>query len=159
MYEFVEVLYREHAAELSVALALSTNDRGAAEDLTHEVFVLAMAREAELREHPDPRAWLFRTGYNLARNRGRLLFRRRHSVAQEHPVVSDRWWGEVVDLRDSLARLSRRQRDAIILSCYFGFSVEETAALLGCGPGSVKTHLYRGRVALDGLLNPKEANG
>lgn len=158
MYEFVDALYRRHAGELSVALAMSTNNREAAEDLVHEVFIIAIAQEARLREHPDPRAWLFRTGYNLARNRRKLLFRRRHSVAQQHPIVSDAWWSDAVDLRDSLGQLSPRQRDVIVLYCYFGFSLEETAVLLGCGKGSAKTHLHRGRVTLDKLLNQTEAS-
>ena len=157
MYDFVDALYRQHAAELSVALALSTNDKGAAEDLVHETFVLAMVRQEQLRDHPEPRAWLFRTGYNLARNRRKLLLRRRHAVAQAHPVVSDRWWTDVIDLRDSLRKLSRRQRDVIILHCYFGFSLDETSSVLGCGIGSAKTHLHRGRLILNELLNPAEA--
>ncbi len=66
MYEFIDELYREHSAELTAALAVSTNDQQAAEDLAHEVFVRAMDKQDHLLEHPNPRAWLFRTGYNLA---------------------------------------------------------------------------------------------
>lgn len=157
MYEFVDALYKKHAAELTAALALSTNDRAAAEDLVHETFVRAMDREGMLREHPNPRGWLFQTGYNLARNRWRLLTRRRHAVAQEQPVLSAQAWAESIDLRDGLRKLSPRQRDAVVLHHYLGFSVEEIATMLGCAEGSVKSHLYRGRQTLDALLRPKEA--
>ena len=156
-YEFVDALYREHAAALTAALALSTGDRQAAEDLAHEVFVRALDREDELRGHPNPKAWLFATGYNLTRNRWRLLTRRRHKVAQERPVLSAQAWAESLDLRDGLRKLSPRQCDAVILHHYLGFEVEEVAEMLGCSEGSVKSHLYRGRQALDALLRPKEA--
>ncbi len=49
------MLYREHSAELTAALAVSTNDRQAAEDLAHEVFVRAMDKQDHLLEHPNPR--------------------------------------------------------------------------------------------------------
>ncbi|MDQ3856793.1 MAG: RNA polymerase sigma factor [Chloroflexota bacterium] len=157
MYEWLDAMYRAHAAELTAALALSTGDRQAAEDLTHEVFVRAMARGEELLAHPNPRGWLFRTGYNLASNRWKLLARRRHRVAQEHPVLSAADWDATIDLRESLRQLSPRQRDTVILHHYLGFSVEEIADLLGCAEGSVKAHLSRGRHALDAMLRPTEA--
>ncbi len=156
MYDFVAVLYQAHASELIAALSLSTNDREAAEDLAHEVFIRAMAQEQHLRRHPDPRAWLFRTGYNLARNRWRLLLRRRHKVAQEHPVLPLQVWDDVLDLRASLQQLSRRQRDVIILHYYVGFNIEEISGLLSCAEGTVRSHLQRARVALDQLAHPKE---
>ncbi len=124
MYEFIDALYREHSAELTAALAVSTNDRQAAEDLAHEVFVQAMAKQDHLLEHPNPRAWLFRTGYNLAANRWKLL--------------------------------SRRQRDAVILHYYLGFTAAEIGEMLGCAEGSIRSHLHRGRAALDQMLAPQE---
>jgi RNA polymerase sigma factor (sigma-70 family) len=155
--ECIERLYRQYAAELSVALALSVGDRWEAEDLAHEVFLLALPRATELMAHPDPRGWLFRTGYNLARNRLRRLARlRRHTVAVENPVIADGWWADSVDLRESLRKLSPRQRDATVLHHYLGLSLDETAAALGCEPASVKTHLRRARARLGEMLRPTE---
>lgn len=132
-------------------LALITDDRQAAEDLVHEVFVRAVARGEYLGMHPDPEGWLFRTGYNLARGRWRLL-RRRHAVAQQHPMLPEREWEELVDLRESLGRLSPAHREAIILHHYLGYTVEDMASLLGCAEGTVKSRLHRGRSALAHLL-------
>ncbi len=156
MYELVDDLYPEHAAALTAALALSTNDRQAAEDLVHEVFERAMSKQEELRDHPNPRAWLFRTGYNIASNRWKLLLRRRHAVAQQHPVLPEPQWEEVLDLRHALQRLSGRQREAVVLHYYLGFRVEEIASMLGCAEGSVKSHLSRGRSQLNQFLTPTE---
>lgn len=156
MYEFIDALYREHSAELTAALAVSTNDRQAAEDLAHEVFVRAMAKQGHLLEHPNPRAWLFRTGYNLAANRWKLLTRRCHKVRREMPVLSTETWDDSIDLRNSLQRLSRRQRDAVILHYYLGFTAGEIGEILGCAEGSIRSHLHRGRAALDQMLAPQE---
>ena len=157
MYDLIDHLYREHAASLTAALALSTGDRQAAEDLVHEVFERAVSKRAELEQHPNPRAWLFRTGYNLASNRWKLLTRRRHAIAQQRPVLPEAAWEDALDLRESLRRLSGRQREAVILHYYLGFGVEEIASMLGCAEGSVKSHLSRGRSALNQMLSPKEA--
>ncbi len=156
MYQLAERLYNEHAAELVAAPALSLDDREAAADLTHEVFLQAMVKEHQLREHPNPRAWLFRTGYNLARNRLALLLRRGR-IGREHGTRLDLdSWDAAIDLRASLQRLSRRQRDAVILHHYFGFSVLNVAGMMGCSEGAVLSHLHRGRRSLSRLLGGEE---
>jgi RNA polymerase sigma-70 factor (ECF subfamily) len=155
--DLVETLYREHASRLAVALALLTDDRHAAEDLVHEVFVRAVDRRAQLAAHPNPIGWLYLTGHNLARNRWRLLARRRHAVAQTHPLLPEREWADLLDLRESLQRLKPPHREAIILHHYLGYGVQEIAGLLGCAPGTVKSRLHRGRDALSQLLENEEA--
>lgn len=159
MYELVEELYRAHTAELTAALALSLNDRAAAEDIAQEVFVRAMDHEDALRIHPDPRAWLFRTGYNLSANRWRLLTRRRHKLRQIRPVLAVEAWEDTLELREALEQLSRRQRDAVVLHYYLGFSPSEIAEMLGCAEGSVRSHIQRGRVTLQRLLGTVGAAG
>lgn len=61
-------------------------------------------------------------------------------------------WAEITDLRVALERLSRMQRNAIVLHHYLGFSIEETAQVMGCRESSVVTHLRRGRERLERML-------
>jgi RNA polymerase sigma-70 factor, ECF subfamily len=52
----------------------------------------------------------------------------------------------------ALALLPPEQRAALVLVDMEGYSVEETAAMLGCAPGTVKSRCSRGRARLLPLL-------
>ena len=61
----------------------------------------------------------------------------------------------------ALERLTRRQREALVLVHLEQFTVNETAELLGTSPGTVKTHLHRAlralRLELADLREPEPA--
>ncbi len=65
-----------------------------------------------------------------------------------HPVV-DRLY-----LMQALRGLPARQRAVVVLRCWEDLSVAETAGVLGCSEGAVKTHLSRGLAALRTALTP-----
>ena len=46
-------------------------------------------------------------------------------------------------LEQALEELPQRQREAVMLRVWQGFNVAQTAGIMGCGEGSVKTHLSR----------------
>lgn len=51
-------------------------------------------------------------------------------------------------LEAAMQTLPTRQREAVMLRVWEGFDVRETARIMGCGEGSVKTHLSRAMQAL-----------
>ena len=67
------------------------------------------------------------------------------------PGVADRLY-----LMQALRALPSRQRAVVVLRCWEDLSVAETADVLGCSEGSVKTHLSRGLAALRTALSPAE---
>jgi len=60
--------------------------------------------------------------------------------------LDDKDFGQA--LSTALEALPQRQREAFLLRSWQGFSVAETALAMGCGEGSVKTHLSRALSAL-----------
>src|SRR5262249_36617405 len=64
-----------------------------------------------------------------------------------------------LDLRDALAELAPGQRRAVALRHLWGLSVEETAAVLGIAPGTVKSQTADAVRRLRVLLAPQHEEG
>jgi RNA polymerase sigma-70 factor (sigma-E family) len=58
-----------------------------------------------------------------------------------------------LDLRAALARLPPRQRATVVLRYYCDLSVQQTAEVLGCSPGNVKSQSSRALASLRGHLS------
>lgn len=152
----LEAWYRDHATDLLRLAVLACGDRASAEDVVHDAFVRC------LRADPGPevgseRAYLRRTVLNLASNEHR--WRRRHRD-DRLPRATPTEPAEGVALRTATATLvvgavrdlPDRQRDCVLLRYFAGLTDAEVAETLGVSPGSVKTHLHRGRTALRAAL-------
>lgn len=137
-------------------LALYTGDAGLAEELAQEALVRAIRQWEDVREMVAPGAWVHRVGLNLAKSR----FRRRHAAARARRRLgagTDGWAedpdsAEAVEVRRALAALPERQRAAVVLRYVNELTVAETADVLGCPEGTVKTLCHRGRAALSNAL-------
>ncbi len=100
----------------------------------------------------DPEGYLRRILYNLAadgwRRQGRWRGRLAEFCAQARTPRADREDVAVVDLRDQLVRLLQqlppRQRAVVVLRYWDQCTQAETAALLGCSEGTVKSAAARG---------------
>jgi RNA polymerase sigma-70 factor (sigma-E family) len=148
----LERLLDERGTQLMrVAIALA-GGRDAGEDLLQAALerVLRKPRQVDA----DTEGYLRRVLYNLAadgwRRRGRwrerLPLLRAQASSQASAQASD--GAAVVDLRDALVRLLRqlppRQRAVVVLRYWEQRTEAETAALLGCSEGTVKSAASRG---------------
>ncbi len=131
-------------------------DRAEAEDIAQEALARATLRWARL--HDRPEGWVSRVASNLAIDRYRR--RRREPAIQTGPIgiVDDRTV-ERSDLVAALRRLSRRQREVVVLRYLADLSEADVAATLGCSVGSVKTHASRGLSAMRRQLGDDDTNG
>ncbi|TDC67432.1 SigE family RNA polymerase sigma factor [Actinomadura sp. GC306] len=91
----------------------------------------------------------------LAEQRGG--WRQRVRLVERTPdaVVQPADQAATVDLRAALAALAPRQRAAVVLRFYCDLSVEQTADVLNCSTGTVKSQTARGLDALRRVLAPE----
>lgn len=123
-------------------------DRGEAEDVAQEACARAYSRWGSVHDHAEP--WCVRVASNLALDalRARSRSNRRNERLRSNgssaaPIVDDR-----LDLYAALEKLPRRQRETVVLRYLGDLSEAQTADLIGCSVGSVKTHASRGLAAL-----------
>jgi RNA polymerase sigma factor (sigma-70 family) len=118
-------------------------NRPAAEDVASETFARALLQWDRL--DPDRVAgWVLRVTANQAidvmRRKGRHLEPRVISLEDSTTLR--------LALAEALAKLPRRQREAVALRFLSDMSEADTAAALGVSAGSIKTHVHRGLAAL-----------
>jgi RNA polymerase sigma-70 factor, ECF subfamily len=124
--------------------------RERAEDLTQETF-LAVIRA---RERYEPRALVRTYLYGIAM---KLLAaeRRKGFTAVPGPMpMSNDSADEVLWVRQALGRLDASDREILMLREYEQLSYAEIASLLGLPVNTVRSKLFRSRMALKGQLDP-----
>jgi RNA polymerase sigma-70 factor (ECF subfamily) len=143
--EGLERLYRDEGAKMWRAVLGYAGDPEVASDAVAETFAQALRRGAEIR---DPERWVWRTLFRVAA--GELRDRRRSLPLS----IEDRYEMDdsARELVQALARLSPKQRAAVVLHHAGGYPLKEVAAILGSTAGAVKVHLLRGRRRLRELL-------
>src|SRR5436190_18539508 len=145
-------LYVRHSAEATRLAYMLTGDRQLAEDLVQDAFVKLAGRLVHLRDPGAFDAYLRRTVVNLAnsyfrRKRvERSYLRRAKGELEAHAGASggERSIEERDEVWAALQRVSARQRAALVLRFYEDLSERETAAVLNCRPGTVKSLVSRG---------------
>lgn len=147
-------LYAEHGPRARNLAYLLTGDSQLAQDLVQDCFVTLAGR---VRPVDDPASYLRRMVVNASHSHHRRLRVRRDKARAEALVVgSDQdvaadgseQWAERQRLLDALDRLPARQRSAVVLRHWLDLSEQESADVLGCSVGTVKSLASRGRAAL-----------
>jgi RNA polymerase sigma factor (sigma-70 family) len=145
-HEEIERLYREQGSRMWRALLAFTADPEVASDAVAEVFAQALRRGGEIR---DPERWVWRAAFRIAA--GALKERRREApgVEEEGSYEMEEPARELVA---ALAKLSAKQRAAVVLHHAAGYPVNDVAHLIGSTSAAVRVHLMRGRRRLRELL-------
>lgn len=156
--EFLHTTY----PRLVAAVALVSGSRAAAEDAVQEGLLRAWERSEKGEEIEHLNAWVAAVALNLARSGLRRLIaerkaRSRVAAYREAPGPS----GDRVDAERALAKLPRRQREAVVLRYYLQMDTREVAEALHTSEGTVKSTLFRARASLAsalGMSDDEEAN-
>ncbi|HYZ12453.1 MAG TPA: sigma-70 family RNA polymerase sigma factor [Actinomycetota bacterium] len=161
-----EITIREflHASypRLVAAVALTSGSRPAAEDAVQEALLRAWERSERGDSIESLNAWVTTVALNLARSGLRRLIAERKAGSRLQSVAgADLIDSERVDIERALAKLSRRQREAVVCRYYLGMETKEIAKVLKVSEGTVKSTLFRARGALAvslGVDEDMEAN-
>jgi RNA polymerase sigma-70 factor (ECF subfamily) len=174
-------LFNRHRDRLWAVALRTTGDPEEAADALQEALIGAFRRAGSYRGDAAVTTWLHRVVVNACLDR-----LRRRKVRQTEPLPDDlegyagsspssrtEWSvapsdpAEVAvgrERRDAVVQALRslpaEQRAALVLVDMEGFSVEETAVILQCAPGTVKSRCSRARARLvpllSGLVDPAD---
>jgi RNA polymerase sigma-70 factor (ECF subfamily) len=134
-----------HYGPLVRRLTLVLGDREAAQDIAQETYLRAY-RAWTTFSGDDPRAWLYTIGLRLAFNERRRARRWLGALARTQPQT---WQdGHDPDLAAALAKLDSRPRAALLLNAVDGYTLRETASILGVPEGTVSSWVSRARQIL-----------
>lgn len=144
-----DILYRDVWPKAVTSAHRIVANRSVAEELAQEAFTRAFERWPAVSGHPCPAAWILRATLNLA-----ISDRRRRRIPSQPEALTSHDEHTTIGLvvREALTKLSRKQQQAIVLRYIGGCEEAEIAAAMGITPGSVKTHLSRGRARLAQLI-------
>lgn len=153
--EFREFMRGRWPAMVRLAYGL-TGDQGHAEDVAQAAFARAYASWSRVAGTGDPEAYVRRIVINENRSR----FRKRRVKENLVGAVPERPGQLAADTADAvsnssallsaLRKLAPRQRAVIVLRYWMDMSEAETAAVLNCSAGTVKSQASRALATLRG---------
>ena len=143
-------LYEEHRDRLWRGVFAVYGDPDVASDAVAEAFAQALRRGDAIR---DPRAWVWRAAFRIAAGelKARSQGARPLEVGESYEMPESS--GELIS---GLRRLSPKQRGALVLRYYEGYSTQEVAEILGSTAAAVRVHLAMGRRRLRDLLEERD---
>ncbi|HEX8862901.1 MAG TPA: SigE family RNA polymerase sigma factor [Actinomycetes bacterium] len=151
--EALSRLFEAHYGDMVRLAFYLTGSWAVAEELAQEAFVRLWRRWGGLRDRHAALGYLRTTVVNLSRSslRRRLLELRHQWIVGEEAEEADPVGR--LDIARALAALPTRKRACVVLRHLVDLSVEETAAVLGISPGSVKSQTHKGLRLLEAALS------
>jgi RNA polymerase sigma-70 factor (sigma-E family) len=162
---FEQFVEGSSARMLTLAMLLTGHNRADAEDLLQTVLERAYRRWRRICRGGDPARYVRQMLVNAAIDRWRLLRRRpEQPLGRDDSVLPAGFGGShdpdaVADqdlLWRALAVLPPGQRAVLVLRYYEDLTEAQTADVLGCSVGSVKTQAFRALTKLRGIVGAAE---
>ena len=141
----LEDLVAQYENPLFRAALAILGDVPEAEDAVQDAFVRYLEKRPAFRDGDHQRAWLLTVLANGCKSRLRARKRRGTVELLDVYPAPDAGSREVLE---AVMALPPRERAAVHLFYYEGYSTDEIAAILGQRPGTVRSHLSRARQSL-----------
>lgn len=140
--------YAAEYPRLVGALGLYVGSADVAEELAQEAFVRVCGDWARVSRLESPGGWTWHVARNLASShlRRRNVRQRveRRLCTRESDANAEVDHAEQLAVRAAVAELPRRQKEAIILRYYMGYSAEEAAGIVRSSPDALRALTKRG---------------
>lgn len=148
--------YDKHSESILSFILVMVKDYQQAEDLTHETFVKAYMYYDSFKQHSSEKTWLFRIAHNLTvdylrKRKPIMLFKDVFfSKKDDRPLPEEAFEikEESYELYKTLEKIKDTYKEVIVLRKIKGFSIEDTARILGWSESKVKSTLFRAIPAL-----------
>ena len=125
------------------------------DDVVQDALARAWQKREQYRsDRGTPTTWLLAIVADQARTARKARLRRLRVVddVAELPDVADADRRADLDLERAIETLGERQQLAVHLHYFLGLTVDETAAVMGCAVGTVKSTLFDARKRLRAVL-------
>jgi RNA polymerase sigma-70 factor (ECF subfamily) len=139
-----------------------TRDRHAAEDLTQETFLKALAALRSFRSGSNFRAWVFRIGHNNFVNQKRAEKRTRVPLPEDTPSRDINSAETMAEGRETLEAVSKAVddlpsdfRSALLLRVEQGLSFRDVAKVLSITEETARWRVFKARQKLVKVLAPE----
>lgn len=142
---FDDWYHREYPRVLAAVSVVCRVEPRAIEDATTDAFITALERWGRVAEMDSPTAWVTRVAINNAKRRFRRSSRE-VAVANEDAITqifSDSY--RDADLVEALAKLTYRQRRALVLHYFEDQTQAAVAKALDVAPGTASATLAQAR--------------
>jgi RNA polymerase sigma factor (sigma-70 family) len=155
-------IYRSTRERLFGLLAYQTGNRDEALDILQDTYLVAIRAIGRYKGSGSLENWLVGIALNRAGDwKRRLLPRFKHSKPldsshEESLSISPAPHEERRRLQRALDRLPARQRSAVLLYEWFGYSFREVARILVVSEATARVHCFRARESLRILLDENE---
>lgn len=132
-------------------LNLTCGDSELSDDLAQDTFIKAYTNIASFKNLSSFSTWLYRIAYNIfydyIRSRKDTADLNSYEVDRSHHTEQENF-GQKLDVYQSLKTLKEIERTCITLFYMEDVSIDKIAGIVGCPPGTVKSHLSRGKTKL-----------
>lgn len=154
--EEIALWYDHHSESVFSFIILMVKDYQLAEDLTHDTFIKAYLYYDSFRQHSSEKTWLFSIAHNLTvdylrKRKPAMVFKELFLLKKDHQPSPEQVLQvkeESYELYRALEKLKDTYKKVIVLRKLKGFSIEETAAILGWSESKVKSTIFRAIPAL-----------
>lgn len=159
--EFVEFVEGAEAALRRTAFLVS-GDRHRADDIVQDALYKLYLAWPKVRRTGNPFAYARRTVVNAAYDGKRRPWRREVAIADVPDRAGDDDFAvghaDRDEVLEALRSLGPRQRACVVLRYYEDLSVEQTADILGCSTGTVKSQSARGLETLRRTIDQRRTS-